>query len=47
MESKTENAEQGLAFDILRSPADGSKVLTGHSNGLITLNVEEADDVRV
>jgi hypothetical protein len=44
--NKTENPEQGLAFDILRSPIDGPKVLTGHDNGLITLNAEEADDVK-
>ncbi len=46
VESKTENPEKGLAFDLLRSPADGPKVLTGHANGLITLNVEEADDAK-
>jgi hypothetical protein len=46
VESKTENPEQGLSFDILRSPVDGPKVLTGHNNGLITLNAEEADDVK-
>lgn len=43
---KSEDPQQGLAFDILRSPAEGPKVLTGHSNGLITLNAEEADDVK-
>ena len=31
-------------FDFLRSPPDGPRVLTGHANGLITLNIEEADD---
>ncbi len=46
VESKTENPEQGLAFDILRSPVEGPKVLTGHDQGLITLNVEEADDAK-
>jgi hypothetical protein len=46
VETKTENPEQGLAFDILRSPVGGPKVLTGHDNGLITINVEEADDVK-
>ena len=46
VESRMENPEQGLAFDILRSPAEGPRVLTGHSNGLITLNLEEADDAR-
>jgi hypothetical protein len=40
--SKTEDPERGLAFDFLRSPAEGPRVLTGHANGLITLNIEEA-----
>jgi hypothetical protein len=31
-------------FDFLRSPPEGPPVMTGHANGLITLNVEEADD---
>jgi hypothetical protein len=31
-------------FDFLRSPEKGPRVLTGHASGLITLNVEEADD---
>jgi hypothetical protein len=41
----TEDPAHGLAFDILRSPAGGPRILTGHDNGLITLNLEEADDV--
>lgn len=40
----TDDPEQGLMFDFLRSPAEGPRVLTGHAEGLITLNVEEADD---
>lgn len=44
VESREENPERGLAFDFLRSPAKGPRVLTGHADGLITLNVEEADD---
>jgi len=46
VKAKSEDPEHGLAFDILRSPIDGPKVLTGHNNGLITLNAEEADDVK-
>ena len=42
----TEDAEHGLMFDFLRSPPDGPAVLTGHADGLITINVEEADDAR-
>jgi hypothetical protein len=47
MESKTEAPETGLAFDFLAPPPgeDGQgKILTGHDNGEITLNVAEADD---
>jgi hypothetical protein len=39
-----EDPERGLAFDFLRSPEGGPRVMTGHDNGIITLNVEEADD---
>ena len=46
LKPKTEDPERGLAFDMLRSPPQGPAVLTGHANGLITLNVEEADDAR-
>jgi hypothetical protein len=39
---------QGLAFDFLADPAenspDGPSILTGHDNGLITINIAEADD---
>jgi hypothetical protein len=37
----------GLAFDFLSDPVGGSvgRVMTGHSNGLIILNVAEADDL--
>ena len=41
-----EDPERGLMFDFLRSPAEGPRVLTGHAQGLITLNVEEADDAK-
>jgi hypothetical protein len=41
-----EDPQRGLMFDFLRSPPGGPRVLTGHASGLITLNVEEADDAR-
>ena len=41
---ESEDPEHGVMFDFLRSTAEGPRVLTGHANGLITLNVEEADD---
>lgn len=40
----SEDPERGVMFDIVRSPETGPRILTGHANGLITLNVEEADD---
>jgi hypothetical protein len=40
----SEDPERGLAFDFLRSPAQGPRVMTGHDNGIITLNIEEAED---
>jgi hypothetical protein len=41
-----EDPERGLMFDFLRSPPNGPAVMTGHANGLVTINVEEADDVK-
>lgn len=41
--SKAENPETGLAFDIV-STLSNPEVTTGHLNGLITVNLEEADD---
>jgi hypothetical protein len=39
---------EGLAFDFLANPSGGSHltapVMTGHANGLITINLAEADD---
>jgi len=40
----SEDPDRGLAFDFLRAAPDGPPVLTGHAQGIITLNVEEADD---
>src|ERR1700685_3310974 len=42
----SEDPQRGLAFDFLRSSGNGPRVLTGHNNGLITINIEEADDVK-
>lgn len=45
----TPDDETGLAFDLLADPIGagpgGEHILTGHDNGLITLNVAEADSV--
>ena len=40
----SEDTAQGLAFDFLRSLPGGPRVMTGHDYGIITLNIEEADD---
>jgi len=40
----SEDPERGVAFDLLRTLPGGPVVMTGHASGLITLNVEEADD---
>jgi hypothetical protein len=40
----SEDPERGVMFDFLRSPKNGPQVMTGHASGLITINVEEADD---
>ena len=41
-----EDTERGLMFDFLRSLPGKPAVMTGHANGLITLNIEEADDAK-
>jgi len=40
--------QTGLAFEFLEDSTNGdaSRVLTGHDNGLITVNIAEADDVQ-
>ncbi|MDB6090896.1 MAG: hypothetical protein JWN85_3680 [Gammaproteobacteria bacterium] len=45
---KREANDTGLAFEFLEDPTSGdrNRVLTGHDNGLITINIAEADDVR-
>ncbi|MDB5964353.1 MAG: hypothetical protein JWQ72_853 [Polaromonas sp.] len=40
----TEDTERGMMFDFLRSPDNGPHVMTGHNTGLITLDLQEADD---
>jgi len=40
--SKLDDAERGLSFDI-KQTVDDERVLTGHADGFITLNLDEAD----
>ena len=46
LETKDENPSRGLAFDFLQEDRakDAPKVFTGHDDGLITINIAEADD---
>jgi hypothetical protein len=41
---RVEDAEHGLAYQFLANSPDGPRVLTGHDNGVITVNIAEADD---
>lgn len=46
LRNRVEDPEQGLAFDFLSDAMPGAgPVLTGHDEGVITINVAEADDV--
>ena len=40
----SEDPARGLAFDFLRTPRGGPAVTTGHAGGVVTLDIEEADD---
>jgi hypothetical protein len=43
--SKFQDEEKGIAFDFMAENKEGERrLLTGHDNGVITLNIEEADD---
>ena len=37
--------QEAIRFDFLADGASGERVLTGHDNGLITINISEADEV--
>ena len=41
-----DDPEQGMAFDFIRTLPWQPKVVTGHRAGLITVDLEEADDVK-
>jgi hypothetical protein len=46
---KVDRGDTGLAFEFLHDSlvgGDAARVLTGHDNGLITVNAAEADDVQ-
>ncbi len=44
VQKKIGDEEAGIAFDFLADTSPKEKVMTGHDNGVITLNIEEADE---
>lgn len=48
VQSKYQDPERGLAFAFLSSidASYGQSVMTGHANGLITINIDEADPAK-
>lgn len=44
--SRVEDPQRGLAFDFLANLVSAKPVFTGHENGVITVNVAEADDAQ-
>ncbi|MFC0400328.1 zinc-binding metallopeptidase family protein [Paraburkholderia rhizosphaerae] len=43
-EARADTPQRGLEFEFLEDPGNGERIITGHMNGRITLNVAEADD---
>ena len=43
---KTDESDDGLAFDFLAQDGNQKKVIMGHAGGLITINLAEADEVQ-
>ena len=43
---KSADPQNGLAFDFLSNEDSKSAVVMGHENGLITINLDEADEVK-
>ncbi|WP_116127927.1 putative zinc-binding metallopeptidase [Lewinella sp. IMCC34183] len=46
VQDKMSAPDRGLAFDFLADTQESGQVMTGHDEGLITLNVKEADPVK-
>lgn len=42
--NRVDDPAEGLVFDFLDPLPGGPKILTGHEDGVITINVQEADD---
>lgn len=43
---KSDRNVNGLIFDFLENVTPEKRVLTGHANGIVTLNIEEADEAQ-
>lgn len=46
LQTRQEDPEHGLVFDFKEDMAGTTKVMTGHDDGVITIALKEADDVR-
>jgi hypothetical protein len=46
VQARSADPQRGLAFDLLRQLPGQGEVVTGHANGVITLDVAEADDAQ-
>jgi len=46
VEAKQGEEETGIAFDFMADTDPKIKVMTGHDNGTITLNIDEADEAQ-
>ncbi len=44
VKSKISDNEKGIAFEFMADVSPAERVITGHLNGTITLNIEEADE---
>lgn len=44
IKKKIENSIEGIAFDFMADLSPEEKVMTGHDGGVITLNINEADE---
>ncbi|WP_342630270.1 putative zinc-binding peptidase [Nguyenibacter vanlangensis] len=42
--TRQDDPRDGLAFDFLEDAADGTRAMTGHQDGVVTIAVREADD---
>ena len=45
LHNRVEDPVNGLEFQLKGDPVNGPRVLTGHEDGVITLNIDEADDL--